>query len=140
MYASGSASGLKTFDFSMAGMLRQNSVVACSGMSPPELTPHLARDVDHQAQFGCLLTHLDVVAMEAARKSALRRERQLLERRMPCCLVDAPLDRILRLQRAQLGGDQAQHHDLALGQEAQWTEVAAALVVVFQEVGVHLHL
>ena len=52
-------------------------------------------------------------------------------------LVDAALDVVLLLQRAALGGDEAEHHDLvALGQEAQRLEAAGALGVVFEEIAV----
>ena len=55
-------------------------------------------------------------------------------------LVDAPLERVLRLHLAELGGHQAEDHDLALGQVAQRPEVARAVVVVLEEVGVEVHL
>src|SRR5262245_12376907 len=130
MYASGSASGLKTCDFAMAGMSRQNSVVAASGMgSPPDFVRHL----DHQPQFRGLLAHLDVVAVIAAREAALWRQRELFQWHVLRGFLDAPLDVIPGLERAELGRDQTQHHDLALRQEAQGTEVARTLVVVLQE-------
>src|SRR5258706_3950577 len=84
-----------------------------------------------------LLLARDLVAVHGARESALRREAELLERRVLRRLVDAPLDGVLRLELAELGGDEAQHHGLALRQEAQRPEVPGALVVVLEEVAVH---
>jgi hypothetical protein len=65
---------------------------------------------------------------------------QLLQRRVLGGFVDAALQVVLVFQLAELGGHQAQHHGLALGQVAQRLEVAGAVVVVFQEVGVEVHL
>ena len=49
-------------------------------------------------------------------------------------LGDAALQVVLAFQRAELGGDQAQHHALvALGKVAQRLEGAGALAVVFQK-------
>ena len=65
---------------------------------------------------------------------------ELLERRELRRLVDAALDVVLLLQRADLGGDEAEHHDLvALRQEPQRLEAAGAVGVVFQEIAVEVH-
>src|SRR5262245_55429252 len=79
MYASGSASGLNTCALAIGAMSRQNSVVAASGMGS---SPYVARHVDDQAQFRGLLAHLDIVAMVAAREATLRRQRELVQRRI----------------------------------------------------------
>ena len=55
-------------------------------------------------------------------------------------LVNAALEGVLGFHLAKFGGDQTQHHDLALGQESQGAEVAAAIVVILQEVGVEVHV
>src|SRR5215831_1725635 len=55
-------------------------------------------------------------------------------------LVDAALERVLLLERAAFGGDEAEHHHLALGREAQRLEAAGAVAVVFHEVGVDVDL
>ena len=61
---------------------------------------------------------------------------KLIERREFRRLVDAALDRVLAFELAGLGGDDAEHDDLALGQLAQRREIAGALGVVFHEIAV----
>ena len=81
------------------------------------------------------------VALLGRGKAALRREAELLQRSELGRLVDAALDVVLLLQRAALGGDEAEHHDLvALRQEAQRLEAAGAVGVVFEEIAVVVHL
>src|SRR5262245_6024467 len=92
------------------------------------LPPHLFGDLDHFTHLGPLLRLGEHVAFLGRGEAALRAERELLERRELCRLVDAALDQVLGLQRAALGGDDADHDDLvALGQEAQRLEASGAL-------------
>jgi len=55
-------------------------------------------------------------------------------------LFDPAFELILRLERATLGGDESQHHHLALGHEAQWLESTRTAVVVFEEEPVDVEL
>jgi hypothetical protein len=50
------------------------------------------------------------------------------------------LEGVFALHLAKLGGHQTQHHGFAFGQEAQGAEVAAAVIVVFQKVGIDVYL
>src|SRR5260370_40495554 len=102
--------------------------------------PHLARGVDDEAQLGDLLGRGQRVALERRGEAALRAEAELLERDIFRGLLDAALERVLLLQRAVLGGDQAEHDHLALGHEAQRLEPARARIVVFEEEAVDLEL
>src|ERR1700726_2768972 len=92
------------------------------------LPPHLARDLDHQPQLLRLLLDGNVIAVHGAREPALRRQGQLIQRRVLRSLFDAALDGVLVLQRAELGRDETEHDNLAFRQEAQRLEVAAALI------------
>src|SRR6185369_9306384 len=96
--------------------------------------PNLLGRLDHQSQFIALCFHCDLVAVHGARKAALRRQRQLLDRRVLRGLGDAALECVLVFQLPEFRGDQTQHGGLALGQETQRAEVAGALVVVLHEV------
>src|SRR5215831_293769 len=99
--------------------------------------PHLAGDLDDHLEFGPLLLLGENVALLGGGKAALGRQAQLLERSEFRRLVEPPLDGVLLLQRAALGGDEPHRHALlALGQEAQRLEPARALGVVFQEVAI----
>ena len=55
-------------------------------------------------------------------------------------LVDPPLERVLVLEGAPLGRDQAEHDRLARRHEAQRREATGALVVVLEEEAVDLEL
>jgi hypothetical protein len=78
--------------------------------------------------------------VHGAGEAALRRQAELLQRRVLRGLVDAALEVVLVFQLAELGGHQAQHHGLAGLEETQRAEVARAVVVVLHEVGVEVHL
>src|SRR5262249_41679737 len=103
--------------------------------------PHFAGDVDDHPQFRPFLLLGEDIAFLRRGEAALRRQAELLERRKFARFVDAAFDVVLLLQRAALGRDETQHHDLvALGQEAQRLESAGALGIVFEEVTVVVHL
>ena len=116
--------------------LARSCGIASAGLS----APHFLRGLDHQRQLPALVFHRDVVAVHGAGEAALRRQAELVERRVLRGLVDAALQRVLVLELAELGGHQAEHDDLALGQVAQRAEVARAFVVVLEEEGVEVHL
>ena len=81
------------------------------------------------------------VALDRRREAALRREAQLLERRVPRRLLDAPLQLVLRLELAALRRHEPEHDLLlALRQEAQRLEAARALVVPLHEEAVDVEL
>ena len=81
------------------------------------------------------------VALDGRGEAALRREAELLERRVLRGLLDAALQLVLRLELAALRRHEAEHDLLvALRQEAQRLEAARALVVPLHEEPVHLEL
>src|SRR5919108_2039498 len=99
--------------------------------------PHFAGDVGDHPQFRPLLVLGEDIAFLGGGKAALRRETELLERSKFARFVDAAFYIVLLLERAALGGDEAEHHDLvAFRQEAQRLEAAGALGVVLKEVTV----
>src|SRR5262249_43789660 len=87
------------------------------------LPPHLAGDLDGEAQLGPLLFLREDVAFLGRGEAALRRQRELFERREFRRLVQPAPDVVLPLQLAEFRGDDADHDDLvALGQIAQRLE------------------
>src|SRR5262249_26418725 len=83
-------------------------------------SPNLVGELDNHAQFRPFLLLGQDIAFLGRGEAALRREAELLERSEFARFLDAALDGVLLLERAALGGDEAQRHDLvALGQEAQ---------------------
>src|SRR5579871_2008426 len=103
-------------------------------------SPRLARRIDDEPEFGDLVLDRHGVAADAAGKSALRRQRQLIERHVTAGLVDAALERVLAFERGVLGRDQTEHRHLAFRQEAQRRKVAGPRRVIFEEVAVHRDL
>src|SRR5262245_45425267 len=97
------------------------------------LAPDLASGLDTQPELRPLLFLGEVVAVVRAGEAALRADAQVLERHELRRLVDAPLEDILGFELRQLGGNQPEHHLLALGDVAQRLEAARALVVVLEE-------
>src|SRR5487761_1416759 len=102
--------------------------------------PHLARHLDDEADLGHFVVERDLVALDGAREAALRREGELVQGRIARRLVDAALQLVLALEPADFGGDEAEHDDLALGQEAQRTKIARARIVIFEEEAVDVDL
>src|SRR3954468_23675561 len=94
------------------------------------VSPYLARGLDHQAELGDFARDIHGVAADATGKTALRAQCELLQRRMLRCFVDPALELVLGFELAALGGDQAEHRDLALGEKAQRLEPAGARAVV----------
>src|SRR5260221_65259 len=92
------------------------------------LSPHLARKRDDHRELRPLLLFRENVAFFGGGKSALRRETELLGRDKFGSLVDAALEIVLLLQRAELGRDEAEHDLLvALRHEAQRLETAGTV-------------
>src|SRR5258708_13697488 len=65
--------------------------------------PHLARGLDHEAELGEFSLLVHGVAADAAGKSALRAQGELLQRGVLAHLVDAMLELILRFELVALG-------------------------------------
>ena len=100
-------------------------------------SPDLVGDLDREPQLGPLLFLGEDVAFLGRGKAALRRQRELIQRREFGGLLQPALDVVLFLQLAGLGGDDADHHDLvALRQIAQRLEAAGAVGIIFQEIAV----
>ena len=76
------------------------------------------------------------VALFGRGEAALRAEAQLVERRIFGGLLDAAQNVVAPLQRSGLRGDEAEHDDLALRQEAQRFEAAGPVAVPFKEIAV----
>src|SRR6266705_912024 len=95
--------------------------------------PDVLGGLDDAAELGDLLVVGEQVPLDRGGEPALRREAELLQRHEFARLLDAPLQLVLGLELAALGGDQAEHDQLALGDEAQRLEAAGAGVVVFEE-------
>src|SRR6202171_2983559 len=68
----------------------------------PGLTgaPYFLRRFDDQAQFGRLRLTRDLITVHGARKAALRRQTELVERQHFSCLVYFSLQRVLEIGRA----------------------------------------
>src|SRR5579864_2796548 len=100
-------------------------------------TPHLRGHLDRKTKLGPLLVLGEDIALLGRGKSALRRERELIERRKFRGFGKPPLDVVLALERSAFGGDEADHHDLvALGQVTQRLEATGALGIIFKEIAV----
>src|SRR5690606_33263193 len=102
--------------------------------------PHFVRGFHDQIELRLLLVGAERVAVDGRREAALRAEAELLQRYELRGFLDAPLQRVLLLERALLGGDEAEHHRLALRNIAQRLETARTRVVVFEEEAVDREL
>ena len=102
--------------------------------------PDLFGDLDHARELDPLVGFLEVVAMRGRGEAALMGERALLERHIFRRLVDALFDEVLGLGGGLLRAHEPEHDGRALRREAQRREVARALVVIFEEEAVDLHL
>src|SRR6187431_3203391 len=117
--------------------------IPCRSSSLAEhlFAPNLVGELDDLAHLGPLLVLGEDIAFLGRGEAALRRQAELLERSELRRFLDALLDVALVLERAALGGYQAEHDLLVtLGQEAQRLEAAGALGVVFQEIAVVIDL
>src|SRR5689334_3602005 len=93
--------------------------------------PNLLRELDDVAELCVLLRFAEEIAAGVAGKAALRAEAHLIDGHVFAGFLDAPLDRVLRLERAEFRGDDAEHDpQLAFRHEAQRREIARARVVV----------
>ena len=68
----------------------------------------------------------------------MRGERELVDVDEFRRFLDPAHQHVAAFELAALGGDEAEHHGLALRHEAQRLEAAGALAVVFHEIAVHL--
>src|SRR5262249_10680658 len=99
------------------------------------MSPDLLRHVDHQLQLAALLICRDMraVAIRCGVKTALRTDSQLIDRAKLGGFLDLAYQVFRLLERGILAADQAEYHDLALGQMAQRLVAAdPAGVVVFE--------
>src|SRR5438132_10930365 len=90
-------------------------------------SPHLTRHLHDPPQLRPLLVLGQDIAFLARGEAALRGEAELVDVDEFRRLVDAALERVLGFERAALRGDEAEHHHLALGHEAQRLEAAGAV-------------
>ncbi len=81
------------------------------------------------------------IALLGRGKAALRRQAELLQRRVFRGCLDPALEIVLALDLAEFRGHQPEHDLLLpLGQEAQRLEAASALGVVFEEIAVDVEV
>src|SRR6516162_9988984 len=104
------------------------------------LPPHLVRNLDDAAQFRPLLVLGQQIALLGRGEAALAGNAELVERGVFRRRLDAALELVLAFELAALGGDDAEHDELAFRQHAQRLEAARARIVVFHEISVHLDL
>src|SRR6266478_3696797 len=100
--------------------------------------PHLARGLDHEAELGEFALLVHGVAADAAVKSALRAQGELLQRGVLARLVDAMLELVLRFELGALGRDQTEDGRLAPGQKTQRFKAAGARAVIFEKIAIHV--
>src|ERR1700760_862862 len=110
------------------------------GAEPGSAAPPLVGGLDDELQLGPLLIDRQAVALLGRGEAALGRQAQLVGVDELRRGLDATLEQILVLQLGTLGGDQTEHHVLALRDEAQPLERAGALVVELQEVAVDVEV
>src|SRR5215470_19145861 len=99
--------------------------------------PHFLRGFDDQPELVPLLLLGEVVALLGRGEATLRREAELVDVDELGRVLDPPFQVVLALQLTPLGGDQPEHHPLALRHEPQWLEAARALVIPLAEEPVH---
>src|SRR6185437_14578216 len=104
--------------------------------APLGFAPHVACGLDHEVQLRNLIAHRHGITTDARGETALRRQRELVERRVTACLFNAALEFVLTLHLRTFGGDEAEHGGLAFGQEAQWRGAAGARRIVFEKITV----
>src|SRR5437667_444348 len=112
---------------------------AGSGMETPtfmSLSPHVASDLDDALELLPLLVLGQRVAVVRAGEAVRGQQAAALERHVLRGLVDPSPQRVVRLERARLGGDETQHDLLVARQQAQRLEAARAPGVPFHEIAV----
>ena len=95
---------------------------SCAVARASRRSPHLARGFDHECELFDLVLDRHRLPADAGGKSALRGKRELFERRVAARLFDAALEFVLAFHLRALGGDEAEHRDLAFRQKAQRRE------------------
>src|SRR5262249_44587582 len=98
----------------------------------PLLAPDRSRRLENAFELAPLILLRDHDMVETA-ETALRTERELLDRQVSRGLLDPTLDQIERLEIGPLGGGEAEQCDLALWHERQRRKAARALVVIFEQ-------
>src|SRR3989449_2230587 len=98
-----------------------------------EPAPHLARQLHAERQLRLLVVDRDLVALDGRGEAALRAQADLLDRHVLGRLIEAPLEVVLPLEGADLGGHQPQDHAHVFGDEPERREVARAGVVELEE-------
>ena len=98
--------------------------------------PDPRRGLDDESQLGPLLVLGQRVALDGAREAALRAEAQPVEGDVRVRLADTSGEVVGALELGTLARDQAEDDDLVVRDEPQRSEVAGALVVVLEEVGI----
>src|SRR5215472_3629458 len=119
--------------------IREQGLRLCSRR--PDISrraPHLARGLDHEAELGELAFLVHGVAADAAGKSALRAQCELLQRGVLARLVDATLELVLRFEPGALGRDQTEDGYLVPGQKTQRFKAAGARAVILKKIAVHV--
>src|SRR5262249_25666764 len=95
--------------------------------------PNIVGDVDDEAKLAALVVDSDRVADVVAGKPALRAQEELFERDELGGFIDPAFERVARLERRILAGEEAEDDALAVRDEAQGLEAAGARRVVFEE-------
>src|ERR1700722_17553462 len=114
-----------------------NPFALVDGLCP---APHLFGNFDEPRQLDPLIGFAEVVAVRRRRKPALMAQCALLERHVFRGLLNAALDVVLGLGSGLLRAHEPEHDGRALRSKTQRGEIAGALVVIFQEEAVDLHL
>src|SRR5262245_3004424 len=110
---------------------RRSELSRFHGWSSP--SPHASRSLEHHVQLTPLLVFGEQIARNTGGEAALRAEREVLERKVPARLVDPSAELVHRLEAPGLGGDQPEHRNCALPDEAQGSKTAGALGVVLEQ-------
>src|SRR5213593_591534 len=105
-----------------------------------EAAPDVAGQLDTERQLRLLLLDRNFVAVDSRREAALRADAKLVERDVLGRRVEAALEVVLLLERAELRRDEPEHHPHVLGRVPQRREVARARVVELEEEPVVGHL
>src|SRR5579885_2851089 len=101
--------------------------------------PYAPRHVRDQFELAPLIVGREQIAAHRAGETALRAEREPLERHVTRGLVDPPTQRLGRLQHRRLGADEPEHHGLVRRHEAQRGEIAGTLGVVLEKKRLDAH-
>src|SRR5499427_10424993 len=101
-------------------------MASLAGARPPgsPCAPDLLRGLNDQPELVPLLLLAEVVALLGGGEAALRGQAQLVDVHEPRGVLDPPLQLVLALQIAALGGDQPEHDPLAPRHEPQRLEAA----------------